>query len=129
MKARDKQRGVKGREQRRKEIAIPQTFVPKFLDDLDQRCGITKEIKRRYETLVEDTGADSYQQEMLCQRAIFVGVQLETMECMAAESGKFDPGIYTQMTNSLLGLLKALGLDRKIKDAASLKTYMEECNA
>ena len=120
---------AKRREQRRKELAIPETYTPRFLADLDGRYAIAKEIRQRYATLTEDTGADSQQKEMLCQRAVFIGVQLETMECLVVESGKFDPGIYTQMTNSLLGLLKALGLERKIKDAASLKSYMEERRA
>lgn len=114
------------KEQRAKRIAIPTTFQPRFWEEVDGRYAIAKEIRRRYETLRNDVGSDSYQKELLCQRAVFVGVQLETMECEATESGKFDPGVYTQMTNTLLGLLKALGLDRHVKDVTSLKSYIEE---
>lgn len=117
---------AKTREQRKKELAIPKSFVPRFWDEVDGRYSIAKEIRRRYETLRDDTGAESYQKDMLCQRAVFIGVQLETMECEAAETGKFDPGVYTQMTNSLLGLLKALGLERAIKDSGDLRTYIAE---
>ena len=87
---------------------------------------VVKEIRRRYETLRADTGAESYQKELLCQRAIFIAVQLETMECMAAETGQFEAGVYSNMTNTLLGLLKALGLERHVVEAIDLKTYMAE---
>ena len=112
-----------------KEIAVPDTFVPRFWTGLDGRCGVAKEIRRRYEELRQDTGADSHQRDTLCQRAVFMGVQLETMECEAAESGKFDPGVYTQMCNSLLGLLRALGLDRHVPAAGGLQAYLREQEA
>jgi hypothetical protein len=41
----------------------------------------------------EDTGCDSMQKEILCQRAIFVPIQLETLEVVAAESGRLDIGV------------------------------------
>lgn len=114
------------RTETRKDVAIPKTFIPRFWNDIDGRYGIAKEIRHRYETLQADTGADSYQRQMLCQRAVFMSVQLETMECEAAEGGRYDIGVYTQMTNALLGLLRTLGLDRKLKDTADLQTYLEE---
>lgn len=114
---------------RTKEMSISENFTPKFWEALDGRYAIAKEITRRYETLREDTGAESEQRDMLCQRAVFIGVCLETMECEAVASGKFDAGVYTQMSNALLGLLKALGLDRQIKDANALQTYLAEHEA
>lgn len=113
------------REQRKKQISIPEKFTPRFWEEVDGRFSIAKEIRRRYDMLREDTAADSYQKDILCQRAVFISVQLETMEIEATESGRFDPGVYTQMTNALLGLLKSLKLDRKVKDVADLKAYME----
>ncbi|WP_442510563.1 hypothetical protein SH528x_002188 [Novipirellula sp. SH528] len=114
------------RSETKKDVAIPKTFIPRLWDELDGRYGIAKTIRHRYEMLREDTGAESYQKEMLCQRAVFIALQLETMECEATESGMFDPGVYTQMSNALLGLLKALGLNRHIKDTGDLQTYLEE---
>ena len=113
------------RAKRTKDVAIPKTFTPRFWTDIDGRYGIAKEIRHRYETLREDTGSDSYQRELLCQRAVFMSVQLETMECEAAEGGRYDVGVYTQMTNALLGLLRTLGLDRKMKDTGDLQSYLE----
>ena len=75
--------------------------------------------------LKQDIQADSYQKDLLCQRAIFISVQLETMELLAAEKGNFNAGVYTQMVNALLGLLKSLGLERRAKTVVNLKTYIK----
>ena len=115
--------------QKTKEVTLPKTFTPKFWEAVDGRYAIAKEITRRYETLREDAGAESEQRDMLCQRAVFIGVCLETMECEAVAAGRFDAGVYTQMSNALLGLLKALGLNRHIKRAEDLRTYIEQRTA
>jgi hypothetical protein len=117
---------AKTRVQRKQALAIPDSFVPQFWDRIDGRFAIVREIRRRYDELKADTGANSAQKDLLVQRAVFISVQLETMECMAAESGKHDPGVYTQMTNCLLGLLRQLGLERKKKDAENLQSYLED---
>jgi hypothetical protein len=116
------------RQQRKKVVALPSRFVPQFWENEDRRCSVVKEIRRRYEELKAHAGVESYQKDVLCQRAVFIGVQLETMECVATDSGKFDAGVYTQMTNTLLGLLKALGLERNLKQVVDLKTYMKGRN-
>lgn len=109
---------------KQKEIAT--TFKPMFWDDLDGRTGIAQTIRDRYAALRTDAGAESRQREILCQRAVFMCVCLETMECEALATGKFDAGVYTQMSNALLGLLKALGLDRRVKKVGALKDYIRE---
>lgn len=117
---------AKTREQRTKEVSLPEKFVPQFWDAVDGRFGVVKEIRRRYEVLKQDAAAESYQKDLLCQRAIFLGVQLETLEAVAVAEGKFDAGIYTQMVNALSGLLSKLGLERQIPKAKNLKAYMKE---
>lgn len=117
---------AKTRVQRKQELAIPDSFVPQFWDRIDGRFAVVREIRRRYEELKADSRADSAQKDMLVQRAVFISVQLETMECMAAESGKHDPGVYTQQVNCLLGILKALGLERKVKEVGNLRSYVKE---
>jgi hypothetical protein len=113
---------------KKKKPKLPIVFEPHLLQDADNRFGIIKEIKRRYRVLVEDAGADSYQKEVLCERAVFLAVRLETMERMAAETGEFDAGIYTNMTNTLIGLLKALGLEKQFKKTVDLKSYVKDRN-
>lgn len=110
----------------KKAITLRGSFVPQFWDEADGRSAVVKEIKRRVDELREHAGADSAQKRMLCERAVFIGLQLETMERTATEQGKLDLGVYTQASNALLGLLKALGLDRKVKSVHDLKSYLKE---
>src|SRR5688572_3070015 len=91
---------------------IPLVFQPGFLDSTDRRTAISRELRRRYERLKADAGVNSFQKEMLAQRAIFVAVQLESLEVRATETGAtVDVGVYTQGINCLVGLLRALGLE------------------
>jgi hypothetical protein len=92
---------------------VPKRFLPRFWENADQRQVAIREIKRRYALLRKDAGADSFQRDLLAQRAIFISVQLETMEVEASEGGDFNSGHYTQMVNALTGLLKALGLEKR----------------
>ena len=107
---------------------LPSRFVPQFWMKTDRRSLAVREVRRRYRELKDHTGADSSQKDMLCQRAVFIGVQLETMEIEAVEGkAPLDAGRYTQMVNALLGLLKALGLERQMKRVVDLKAYVEGC--
>jgi hypothetical protein len=115
------------REARKREIALSKRFKPKFWQEQDNRVAVVKEIRRRVETLKRDTGADSYQKQLLCERAIFVAIQLETMECDAlAGKGRLDAGLYCQAVNTLSGLLAKLGLERKVQQAGDLKAFLKE---
>ena len=106
--------------------SLPARFTPKFWELADLRSGVTKIIRRRYLQLKDDAGVDSIQKDMLVQRAIFISTRLETLEIEAAESGEFDPGVYTNLTNTLTGLLKAIGLEKKIKSARTLEQIKQE---
>lgn len=109
-----------------KTTKMPKEFEPRFIEDLDHRHAIAKEVRRRYEVLRNDVGADqSAQRDMLCRRAVFMGVCLETMEHEGLSDGNFDSGKYTQMVNSLIGLLRVLGLDKKPQAATDLTSYLE----
>jgi len=107
-----------------KRCKLPTTFEPRFWAGVDGRLAICKEIRRRYHDLKADTGCDSYQKDLLVQRAIFVALQLESAEVNAMEGKEFDLGRYTQAVNSLLGLLRALGLERKMKEVVNLREYV-----
>jgi hypothetical protein len=91
---------------------IPGRFVPRFLDELDGRIAIAQELNRRYSELKDDVGADTFQKDTLVQRAIFLSVQLETMEVRAVEEGEFDPGKYVMLHNALVNVFKVLGVER-----------------
>lgn len=109
-----------------KEVSISKRFVPRFWAHLDNRGGIARTIHRRYLRLKQDTGADTEQLDLICRRAVFISVQLESQEVTAALDGKFDAGKYTQMVNALTGLLRALGLKHKGKgDKMTLDGYVK----
>src|SRR6185503_5636438 len=111
-------KGLQGRQP----VTIPKRFTPRFWDDSDGRCAVVKTILRRYERIKEDAGGgESYQRDLLCQRVAFISIILETQEVKAAEGGEgFDLGVYTQATNALTGLLKTLGLDKRMKNVSDL---------
>lgn len=108
------------------QVAIDTTFKPKFWDEADGRYGVVREIRKRYEALKQDTNANSFQKDLICQRATFIAIQLETMESNAIDSGQLEVGVYTQCVNALVGLLKSLGLEKQMKEAiVDLKSYVE----
>jgi len=53
-----------------------------------------------------------------------LSIQLASYELDATEGKSYPVGVYTQMNNALLGLLKTLGLERKAKSVVDLKTYI-----
>lgn len=111
---------------RRKEMSIPDHFVPRFWDEVDGRSIIYKKITERINRLMEDAGVDSIQKELIAQECIFVAVQLETMRVKAAETGDFNSGSYTQMVNCLSGLLSKLGLERQdVRKVVTLHDYVK----
>lgn len=108
------------------EIILPDRFVPEFWKDQDHRNAVVRAIRDRYEDLKRDCGADSMQKDMLCQRAVFVALQLEWFEIKAVNTGKIDCGRYTQLVNCLTGLLRSLGLERKVKTVENLADYVKK---
>ncbi len=115
------------RKARKREISLSKRFKPKFWQEQDNRVAVVKEIRRRVKALKQDTGADSYQKELLCERAVFLALQLETMECDAIRGKKpLDFAVFTQAVNALSGLLTKLGLDRKVHEAGGLKAFLED---
>jgi len=115
---------------KRKTISLSGRFVPHFFEDCDGRIATVKRIKKRLEALRRDAHVDNVQREMLAQRAVFLALQLESMERRAAEGEAIEAGVYSQGCNALLGLLRALGLVTKHRaKRQSLKEYVDEKDA
>jgi hypothetical protein len=113
-----------------KEVEVPATFVPLFWKHLDKRCGIVKEFYSRYRKLKADCNANTLMLDMLCQRAAFISIQLETLECKAGERGRIDFGSYAQGVNCLQGLLTKLGLKRRDQgEKVHLASYLKSRRA
>lgn len=112
---------------RRRRALIPCEFRPRFWADSDARLAVVRCIKRRYELLKDHAGGDeSFQRDLLCQRLAFISIILETQEVRAAEGGNLDLGAYVQAVNALQGLLKTLGLERRVKQAGDLHAYVSQ---
>jgi hypothetical protein len=104
---------------------IPVRFQPRFWADADRRVALIRAIEGRVERLKLECGADSYAKQTLAERAIFLITCLETNELNALDGTKaLDPGVHTQMLNSLCGILKVLGIDKQAK-RVGLKEYLD----
>lgn len=115
-----------GKVRQSKEVEFSTKFRPKFWADADKRKHAVRRIQERYEALKVDTGIDSLQKDTLLQRAVFLELQLETMEMEAVQKETFDSNRYVTLLNSFLGLLKALGLKKATKTVEDLESYLEE---
>jgi len=114
------------RQQKRLGLALSKQFQPHFWQDADSRIAVVRTIRKRVELMKAHAGGEeSYQREILCQRAVFVAILLETQETKAAEGEPLDLGSYVQAVNCLTGLLKSLGLEKRIKHAGGLKAYLD----
>jgi hypothetical protein len=99
--------------QRRPKVTLSGKFIPAFWEDVDGRILTVRRIKKRLAALRKDAHVESVQQEMIAQRAVFLALQCESMERRAAEGVPIEAGVYAQACNSLLGLLRNLGLSSK----------------
>ena len=108
---------------------LPAEFKPKFLDHLDGRTQAARMLRRRLAELQADLGGEeqlSYAKRALCRRVIWLESFLETQEAKAAEGGEVNIGQQVQAINSLVGLLKALGLERRAREVPDLRQYLAD---
>lgn len=106
---------------------IPERYSEDFVAKLDGRTQIARIIRDRLEELQTDLGgrdALSYQQRSLTKRAIWLEAVIEQQEIALSKGEVIDQGKLTQAVNSLIGLLKTLGLDRKARDVPDLQTWI-----
>lgn len=107
--------------------AIPDKFATGYLDQLDGRTAIAAEMRSRWLELTGDLGgADrlSYAQRSLVERALWIEHWIALQERVLAAGGDADVGRMTQAGNSLLGLYRTLGIERRQKDVTSLASYI-----
>lgn len=107
-----------------KEVRLPVEWTPKFLEACDSRCTAVKLINKLKQRLCEDCGAESIQQEMLASHAVFIHLQLTTMQVEAITENKFDHGKFSALMNSLSSALKQLGLKR-VRKSVDLNEYLD----
>ena len=115
-----------------KEQPLSAKFANGWLDDLDGRLGLARELRQRFETLTNDLGGSdslSYAQRSLCERALWLEYWLATQEKDLANGGEFDVGKWVQAANSLQGIFAKLGLKRVPTDVTSLQDWIKRREA
>ena len=108
---------------------VPDRFVPGWLEQLDNRTNLAREMRERYRKFTNDLGGDetlSYAQRSLVNRALWLEVWLEQQELTLAQGGEFDVARWTQATNALQGILSKLGLEKKGKTVQDLQGYLKQ---
>jgi hypothetical protein len=106
---------------------IPSTYIPNFVERLDARTLLATVIPQRIASIESDLGGAeglSYARRSLVRRVVWLEAVVETFEQNLASDRVTDLGAYTQAINSLLGLYRLLGLERKPRNVRSLAAVM-----
>jgi hypothetical protein len=109
----------------------PKRFEANFLAKMDGRTEIFQQLKNAYDEIVADCGgAENLSHVMLalCERFVFLEFTLQNLEARIADNPKnADEFIskWIQACNSVTGLAKTLGLERRIKKVKNLREYVE----
>jgi hypothetical protein len=112
------------RKTKEKKLAtIPSTYDPQFMERLDGRSNLAWIIPERVAAIETDLGgADnlSYARRSLVKRAVWLEAVVETFEQGLAEDQLTDLGAYTQAINSMLGIYRQLGIERRPRHVSAL---------
>ena len=115
-----------------KPTVVSGQFTPGFLADLDGRSVVARWLKSNLDTLMTDLGgADtlSYQQRSLCERVIHLEALIRNTETRLAQGEDVTPSSYGQLLNSLVGLYRTLGIERRTTEVVDLRHYLESREA
>ena len=104
----------------------PILFKPEGLEQLDKRCLFARKLLKMYRQFKRESKCDSTAKDQLCRRAAFLSIQVESLECKALRGDEsFDSGQLVNATNSLIGVLRLLGLeDRSRVKEVRLSEYI-----
>jgi hypothetical protein len=108
---------------------LPDNYSSNWLARLDKRTKIARAVLERIGALESDAGgadALSHARRSLIRRAVWIEALCEGHELRLASGEAIDVGALTQLTNSLLGIYRALGLERRQKRLPSVRGYLEQ---
>src|SRR4051794_21692167 len=69
----------------KRKLLMGKKFHARTIDEADGRRSTVKKLRKDLQTLLKDTGADSIQKQILCKRAAFIALRLESMEADVAD--------------------------------------------
>ena len=106
---------------------IPDRYSPDFAERLDGRTSIAKAILGRIEAIETDLGgadALSHARRSLIRRVVWLEAIVEHSEQRLAGGEGIDLGGHTQAINTLIGLYRLLGLERRTRKVRTLREVM-----
>lgn len=109
--------GVAG-QQTTKATDLPSRYDERFTEQLDGRFRIAREVRGRLAAVHADLGGEeslSYLQRSLAKRYVWLELHHEADEALIARGQTVDIGKHTQRLNSLIGLARTLGIERRPK--------------
>ncbi|WP_026148105.1 hypothetical protein [Thioalkalivibrio sp. HL-Eb18] len=112
-----------------RQAETPSRYSSGWIDKLDGRTRLAQAARERLDALQADLGgadALSYQRQSICKRVVWLEVQIEQREAALARGEEIDEARHANNINTLTGLLKAIGLDRKARDVPSLSEYLQQ---
>jgi hypothetical protein len=106
---------------------LPDGYSADWVAKLDKRTKVARAVLARIGELESDAGGAeslSAARRSLIRHAAWLDAIVDSHELRLAAGQQIDTGAYTQALNSLLGLYRLLGLERRAKKAASLRDVM-----
>lgn len=106
---------------------LPDSYEANWLDRLDKRTKVARAVLARIAELESDAGgADSLSaaRRSLIRHAAWLDAVVESHELRLAAGEPIDVGALTQSLNSLIGLFRMLGLERKARRTETLGDVM-----
>jgi hypothetical protein len=110
-------------------MSIPDKYSPDFSERLDARTNIAKAIKSRIDSIETDMGGAeslSHARRSLIRRVVWLEALIEHSEQKLAAGDGIDLGSHLAAINSLLGLYRHLGLERRAKRVRDLRDVMDK---
>jgi hypothetical protein len=114
-----------------KSRSLPARYEVGFLRDLDQRTELFQRLNAVYQAIIDDAGGAanlSHVKLALIERFVFLEATLQSCELeIATDPKRADEllGKWIQGVNSLQGIAKTIGLERRLSRTANLKAYVE----
>ena len=121
---------ITARHRKQRQKSLPSQYEPGFIDRLDGRTEVYREISKSYSEVIEDCGGgDSLSHTQLCliERFVFLEAVLKVWESKIVTDPNMSDsllGKWVQSLNSLQGLAKNIGLKRVTRRVDSLQSYV-----
>jgi hypothetical protein len=106
---------------------LPDKYEAKWLDKLDKRTKVARAVLSRIADFEVDAGGAetlSTARRSLIRHAAWLDAIVDSHELRLAGGEQLDVGAYTQALNSLLGLFRLLGLERRQRPVKGLREHL-----